>query len=258
MKNTKKITKNSTEQLTELPLIDHLNELRSRIIQSAIFFLIAFILCFSCKEEIYNIITSPLTTAIHKSGISDIHIIYTKLTENFTSTLSIIFSSAIFVSIPFWAIELWLFITPALYKNERLSIFPYIIISPILFLCGVLFCYTIVLPNAFEFFINFGTAGRTQPLLLQAKITEYINLTTSLLNAFGICFLSPIFLILSVRWGLINRTTLQRNRKYAIVIIFLLSAILTPPDIFSQIILAIPLLVMYELSILLSKPQKTI
>lgn len=256
MNNTKKINEKYTEQLSEFPLIDHLNELRSRIIQSAIFFLVAFILCFSCKEEIYNLITEPLTTAIQKSGIPNINIIYTKLTENFTSTLSIIFSSAIFISIPFWAIELWLFITPALYKNERLTIFPYIIISPILFLCGVIFCYKIVLPNAFDFFINFGTDGRTQPLILQAKITEYIGLTTSLLNAFGICFLSPIFLTLSVRCGLINRTTLQRNRKYAVVIIFIISALLTPPDIFSQIILAIPLLVMYELSILLSKPKK--
>ena len=252
MKNTKEIT---PEQLDELPLIDHLNELRSRIIQSALFYLVAFILCYSFKDEIYNMITYPLTSVIRKSGLNNIQIIYTKLTENFTSTLSIVLSTATFISIPFWAIEVWLFITPALYRKERLSLFPYIVISPILFLCGVLFCYFIVLPQAFDFFINFGTDGRTQPLLLQTKITEYINLTTSLLNAFGICFLTPVFLILSVRWGLINRTTLQKNRKYAIVLIFLFSALLTPPDIFSQIILAIPLLLMYEISILLSRPK---
>ena len=255
MKNTKK-SNTQKEQLTELPLIDHLNELRSRVIQSAIFFLIAFILCYSFKDEIYNIITYPLISVIQKSGTQDINIIYTKITENFTSTLSIIFSTAIFISIPFWAMELWLFITPALYKDEKLHIFPYVILSPILFLCGVLFCYFIVLPNAFDFFINFGNDGRIQPLLLQAKITDYINLTTSLLNAFGVCFLTPIFLTLAVKWGLINRSTLQRNRKYAIVLIFIISAILTPPDVFSQIILAVPLLFMYEISILLSKKTK--
>ncbi len=243
------------ENLPELSLLDHLNELRQRIIHCLIFFLIALVFCYSFKEEIYNLITQPFFTAI-KSSHSNSKLIFTKITENFISTFSIIISSAIFVSIPYWAIELWLFITPALYKEEKKFFFPYIFLTPILFLCGVIFCYFLVLPYAFEFFINFAQNGRQVPLLLQAKITDYIDLTTSLLNAFGICFLTPIFLILLVKFGILSREILKKNRKYAIVIIFTISAILTPPDVFSQILLALPLIAMYEISILLSKKAK--
>ncbi len=243
------------EKLPELSLLDHLNELRERIIHCLIFFLIALIVCYNFKEEIYNLITYPFSTAI-KSSHTNSKLIYTKITENFVSTFSIIISSAIFISIPYWAIELWLFITPALYKEEKKFFFPYIFLIPILFLCGVIFCYFLVLPPAFEFFINFGQNGRQIPLLLQAKITDYIDLTTSLLNAFGICFLTPIFLVLLVKFGILSRETLKKNRKYTIVIIFIISAILTPPDVFSQILLALPLIAMYEISILLSKKTK--
>ncbi len=243
------------EKLPELSLLDHLNELRQRIIHCLIFFAIAFIFCYSFKEEIYNLITYPLINTLQTSH-SNAKLIYTKVTENFISTFSIIISSAIFVSIPYWAIELWLFITPALYKDEKKFFFPYIFLTPILFLCGVIFCYFLVLPQAFEFFITFGQSGRDIPLQFQAKITDYIDFTTSLLNAFGICFLTPIFLVLLVKFGLLSRETLKKNRKYAIVLIFTISAILTPPDVFSQIILALPLIGMYEISILLSKKSK--
>ena len=243
------------ETLPELSLLDHLNELRQRIIHCLIFFIIAFIVCYSFKEEIYNLITYPLLKVIQSSHTNS-KIIYTKITENLVSTFSIIISSAIFISIPYWAIELWLFITPALYKEEKRFFFPYIFLTPILFLCGVIFCYFLILPPAFNFFINFGQSGRNIQLSLQAKITDYIDLTTSLLNAFGLCFLTPICLILLVKFGILSRETLKKNRKYAIVIIFIISAILTPPDVLSQILLAIPLIAMYEISILLSKKHK--
>ena len=129
-------------------------------------------------------------------------------------------------------------------------------LTTILFLCGVIFCYFLILPPAFDFFINFGQSGRNLQLSLQAKITDYIDLTTSLLNAFGLCFLTPIFLILLIKFGFLSRETLKKNRKYAIVIIFIISAILTPPDVLSQILLALPLIAMYEISILLSKKHK--
>ena len=245
------------EKLPELTLLDHLTELRLRIIHSVIFFLIAFIVCYSFKNEIYNLITYPLTKVLNENHLQS-KIIFTKLTENFTSTLSIVLSASIFISIPYWAIELWLFITPALYKDEKQLFLPYIFITPILFLCGVIFCYFLVLPPAFEFFITFGNSGRTTPLLLDAKITDYIELTTSLLNAFGICFLTPIFLILLVKFGILSPEKLKKYRKYAIVFIFIIAAILTPPDIFSQILLAIPLIGMYELSILLSKRKNNL
>ena len=245
------------EKLPELSLLDHLNELRQRIIHCLIFFLISFIFCYSFKNEIYNLITYPLLQTIQSSHIQS-KLIYTKITENFISTFSIVTFASFFVSIPYWAIELWIFITPALYKDEKKRFFPYIFLIPLLFLCGVVFCYFLILPPAFEFFINFGQEGRLLPLSLQAKITDYIDLTTSLLNAFGMCFLTPIFLILLVKLNILRRETLKKNRKYAIVLIFTISAILTPPDVLSQILLAIPLIFMYEISIILSKNNNKI
>ena len=127
---------NTKEKLPELSLLDHLNELRTRIIHGLIFFVIAFIVCYSFKNEIYNLITYPLLKVINQNHLAS-KLIYTKITENFTSTLSIILCSATFISIPYWAIELWLFITPALYKDEKRYFSKYVILTPILFLCGV-------------------------------------------------------------------------------------------------------------------------
>ncbi len=241
------------EQLKEFPLIEHLTELRSRIIRSLLFFLFASIFCYTFRDDIYNLITYPLLSTLESNHIAN-KLIYTKVTEAFTSTISIIFSSALFISIPYFAIQLWLFITPALYKNEKQQFFPYILITPILFLCGIIFCYFLVLPQAFDFLISFaGGEAKLTPLVLQAKITEYIDLTITLLTAFGICFLLPIFLILLIKFNILERYTLIKFRKYAIIIIFIIAAILTPPDIISQILLAIPLMLMYELSIILTR-----
>lgn len=243
------------EQLKEFPLIEHLTELRSRIIHSLLFFIFAFVFCYTFKDDIYNLITYPLISTLQNNHITN-KLIYTKITEAFTSTLSITFSSALFISIPYFAIELWLFITPALYKNEKRYFFPYLLITPILFLCGIIFCYFLVLPKTFEFLITFANGkGMATPLVLQAKITEYIDLTITLLNAFGLCFLSPVFLILLIKFNILERQTLIKARKYAIILIFIISAILTPPDIISQILLAIPLMFMYELSIILTKQK---
>ncbi|MGN0929538.1 MAG: twin-arginine translocase subunit TatC [Alphaproteobacteria bacterium] len=244
------------EQLKEFPLIEHLTELRSRIIHSLLFFIFAFVFCYTFKDDIYNLITYPLISTLQNNHITS-KLIYTKITEAFTSTLSITFSSALFISIPYFAIELWLFITPALYKNEKRYFFPYLLLTPILFLCGVIFCYFLVLPQTFDFLISFANSeGMATPLILQAKITEYIDLTITLLNAFGLCFLLPIFLILLIKFNILERQTLIKARKYAIILIFIISAILTPPDVISQILLAIPLMLMYELSIILTKQRK--
>ena len=243
------------EQLREFPLIEHLTELRSRIINSLLFFIFAFVFCYSFKDDIYNLITYPLITTL-KNNHSANSLIYTKITEAFTSTLSITFSSALFISIPYFGIQLWLFIIPALYKNEKRHFLPYLILTPILFLSGVIFSYFLVLPEAFKFLISFaGGETKAMPLILQAKITDYIDLTITLLNAFGICFLSPILLILLVKFKILTRQSLINNRKYAIIIIFTISAILTPPDVVSQILLAIPLMFMYEISIILTKDK---
>ena len=246
------------EQLHEFPLIEHLTELRSRVIRCFFFFIFAFIFCYTFKDGIYNLITYPLLTTLKTNHIPT-SIIFTKITEAFTSTLSITFSSALFLSIPYFGIQLWLFIIPALYKNEKRYFLSYLILTPILFLSGVIFCYFLVLPKAFDFLLSFaGGEAKATPLILQAKITEYIDLTLSLLNAFGVCFLLPIFLILLIKFKVLNRDVLIKSRKYAIILIFIIAAILTPPDVISQILLAIPLMVMYELSILLTKERKVV
>lgn len=243
------------EVLKEYTLIEHIKELRSRIIKSMIFFIFAFIFCYCFKREIYNIITYPLLKTLTESKLSTT-IIYTKITEAFTSTLSLTFSSAFFLSIPYIGIQLWLYIMPGLYKKERKLFLPYLLITPILFITGVIFCYFLILPIAYKFLISFGNNNAQIPLILQTKITEYIDLTITLLKAFGISFLFPIFLILLIKFNIVSRQTLITKRKYAIIIIFIISAILTPPDVISQILLAIPLLLMYETSIYLTRHNK--
>lgn len=244
------------EKLRELPLREHIKELRSRILACLAFFSVAFIFCYLCKEHVYNIATYPLVEAFKANRMMPA-IIYTRLPEAFTSLLSIASSAAFLVSIPFFTIELWLFITPALYKEERKWLLPYMLLTPILFFAGALFCYFLVLPPAFEFFIGFSDSGKlAAPLVLQTKIAEYIDLAASLLGAFGICFLTPVFLALLSRFGFVSADALRAGRKYAIVAIFALAAILTPPDVASQIMLAVPFMLMYELSILLIAGRK--
>ncbi|MDR1477069.1 MAG: twin-arginine translocase subunit TatC [Rickettsiales bacterium] len=244
------------EELKELPLAEHFKELRARIINCVAFFAVALVLCYSCRDRVYNIITYPLVEAF-KAGRFMPSVIYTRLTEAFTSMLSISLSAALLVSIPFFTIQLWLFITPALYKEERKWLLPYMLLTPILFFAGVLFCYFFVLPPAFEFFITFADGDKlASPLVPQAKISEYIDLAVSLLIAFGVCFLTPVLLALLARIGIVSADALKRGRKYAIVAIFIVAAVLTPPDVASQIMLAVPLLAMYEISILLISRRK--
>jgi sec-independent protein translocase protein TatC len=243
-------------ELKELPLAEHLKELRSRIINCVAFFAVALALCYSCRDRVYNIITYPLVEAF-KAGRFMPSVIYTRLTEAFTSMLSISVSAALLVSVPFFTIQLWLFITPALYKEERKWLLPYMLLTPILFFAGVLFCYFFVLPPAYLFFIEFADGDKlASPLMPQARISEYVDLTTSLLTAFGICFLTPVFLALLVRFGIVSADALKRGRKYAVVMIFIVAAVLTPPDVASQIMLAVPLMLMYEISILLLSRRK--
>ena len=246
-----KAKKNTQNELPELPMLEHLNELRHRIIISFIFFLLSFVFCYSFKNEIYNIITSPLVDVLSARHMQS-NFIYTKVIEDFTSTISLVISASLFISIPFWIVQIWLFIVPALYEKEQKTALLFFIAIPIFFLFGVIFCYLFVLPSVFDFFISFG-GGRSAAPILQAKIGDYIETAISLLHTFGFAFLSPIILIFLNRTGILSKDKLISIRKYMIVFIFILAAILTPPDIISQIILAIPLLIMYEIAVFLSK-----
>ncbi len=232
----------------------HFVELRSRLIKSIIFILLIFIISYTFAEEIYNFLVEPYASAVKDDQISR-RLIFTALHETFITYLKVAFFAAFFLGSPILLIQIYKFIAPGLYKNEKKAILPYLISTPILFLLGGILVYYLVMPLAIKFFLSFETVGSTTslPIQLEAKVNEYLSLIMRLIFAFGISFQLPILLNLLARIGVINSNYLKKTRRYVIVIIFTVAAILTPPDPITQIGLAIPLLLLYELSIITVK-----
>jgi len=232
----------------------HLVELRSRLLNSLIFIFIIFIISYIFAEQIYNFLVDPYANAVKDSQGSR-RLIFTALHETFITYIKVAFFAAIFLGSPVLLIQIYKFIAPGLYKNEKKAILPYLISTPILFLLGGLLVYYLVMPLAIKFFLSFETIGTktTLPIQLEAKVNEYLSLIMRLIFAFGISFQLPILLNLLARVGVVNSQYLRTRRRYVIVIIFALAAILTPPDPITQVGLAIPLLLLYELSILTVK-----
>ncbi len=229
----------------------HFVELRSRLLNSLIFILIAFITSYFFAEQIYNFLVEPYAEAV-KDDKNSRRLIFTALHETFITYIKVAFFSAIFFGSPVLLIQIYKFIAPGLYKNEKQAILPYLISTPILFLLGALLVYYLVMPLAIKFFLSFETIGTSSslPIQLEAKVNEYLSLIMRLIFAFGISFQLPILLNLLARVGVVNSDYLKKRRRYVIVIIFAIAAILTPPDPITQVGLAIPLLLLYELSIL--------
>ena len=229
----------------------HFVELRSRLIKSLIFILIIFIFSYTFAEYIYSFLVSPYAEAV-KDDSSPRRLIFTALHETFITYLKVAFFSAIFCGSPFILIQIYKFIAPGLYKNEKKALLPYLISTPILFLFGGMLVYYLVMPLAIKFFLSFETMGTNSslPIQLEAKVNEYLSLIMRLIFAFGISFQLPILLNLLARIGVVNSEYLKKSRRYIIVIIFAVAAILTPPDPITQVGLAIPLLLLYELSII--------
>jgi len=231
--------------------LNHIKELRNRIILIFIFFIISFIFSYHFIEEIYDFILLPLSNL--KEVNESKRIIYTNLTEAFTSYIRLSFTFTILILFPYIIWHIYRFIAPALYKKEK-KIFNIILISsPILFYLGCAFAYKIVLPVAFDFFMSFENQTSNLPLILEAKISEYLKLSQKIIIAFGLVFQLPVILILLIKSDIISLENLKKNRKYAIVIFFILGAIITPPDIISQIAIAIPMLILYELTLIIAK-----
>ena len=228
----------------------HFIELRSRLLNSLIFILIIFIASYIFAEHIYNFLVEPYANAVKEDQTSR-RLIFTALHETFITYIKVAFFSAIFLGSPVLLIQIYKFIAPGLYKNEKKAILPYLISTPILFLLGGLLVYYLVMPLAIKFFLSFESLGSntTLPIQLEAKVNEYLSLIMRLIFAFGISFQLPILLNLLARIGIVNSHYLKTRRRYVIVIIFALAAILTPPDPITQVGLAIPLLLLYELSI---------
>ncbi len=228
----------------------HFVELRTRLLHSLIFIFFVFIVSYIFAEHIYNFLVEPYAKAVKDDQIPR-RLIFTALHETFITYIKVAFFSAIFLGSPVLLIQVYKFIAPGLYKNEKAAILPYLISTPILFLLGGLLVYYLVMPLAIKFFLSFETIGSnsTLPIQLEAKVNEYLSLIMRLIFAFGISFQLPILLNLLARIGVVNSDYLKKRRRYVIVIIFALAAILTPPDPITQVGLAIPLLLLYELSI---------
>ena len=235
----------------ETGFISHLTELRQRLINSLVFLAILFIVCYFFSDHIYGFLVEPYANAVRDDEV-DRRLIFTALQETFLTYLKVSFFAAFFITSPFILIQVWKFIAPGLYKHEKKAIIPYLVLTPILFLLGGMLVYYLIMPLAIKFFLSFESVGLNTnlPIQLEAKVNEYLSLVMKLIFAFGLSFQLPIVLSLLARIGLIDAKFLKERRKYVVVIIFATAAILTPPDPITQIGLAIPLLLLYELSIL--------
>ena len=230
--------------------VSHLTELRKRLINTLICLFSLFILCYLFSDYIYGFLVEPYAKAVKDDGIER-RLIFTALQETFLTYLKVSFFASFFFTSPFILIQIWKFIAPGLYENEKSAIMPYLVITPILFLLGGMLVYYLIMPLAIKFFISFESVGNVTnlPIQLEAKVNEYLSLVMKLIFAFGLSFQLPVVLSLLARIGLIDSVFLKERRKYVVVIIFGAAALLTPPDPITQIGLAIPLLILYELSI---------
>lgn len=235
-----------------MPLIEHLLELRTRLLWSIGAFIIAFGVCYYFSSQIYGFLARPLADILqHQSG-GERRMIFTALYEAFFTYLKVAFFGATFISFPMWATQLWLFIAPGLYRSEKRALLPFLLASPVLFLMGAALAYYFIFPLAWQFFISFETppGGGALPVQLEAKVSEYLSLVMHMILAFGAAFQLPVALTLMAKVGIVSPAALKRGRRYAIVGMFAISAVITPPDVISQIGLAVPLILLYEISIL--------
>lgn len=229
------------------PLLEHLVELRNRLVYSLLAFLAGFALCYNFHTEIYGFLTKPLAAVLGP----DARMIYTNLTEAFFTYIKVSMWASLMITFPFIATQMWMFVAPGLYRKEKMAFLPFLLATPVCFFAGAALLYYMILPMAWQFFAGFQTVGGdgTLPIQLEAKVNEYLSLTMSLVFAFGLAFELPVLLTLLGRVGIVSSEGLVGARRYAIVGCFVFAAIVTPPDVISQIGLAVPMILLYEISI---------
>lgn len=233
-------------------ILEHLLELRNRLIKSVLFFLVAFVVAYVFAEEIYAFLVQPLADLTHGEGR---RMIFTGLAEGFFTYIKLALFAGFILAFPFLAAQGYMFLAPGLYKNERGFLIPFLVLAPALFACGAAIVYYYIMPLAWAFFLQFETVGvdGSLPIQMEARISEYLSLVMHLIIGFGLAFQLPIILLLLAKTGVIDAEFLAKRRKYAVVIIIIMAAILTPPDVISQLGLAGILYALYEISILAIK-----
>jgi sec-independent protein translocase protein TatC len=234
----------------KMPLLEHLVELRRRLLYCLVALIGLFFVCYYFAPDLYAFLMQPLADAFAASG-GERRMIFTALHEAFFTYIKVALFTALFLGFPVLAVQVWMFVAPGLYRNEKRAFLPFLVATPVLFFLGGSLAYYVVFPLAWKFFLGFESPGGegTLPIQLEAKVDQYLSIVMQLIFAFGLCFQLPVVSTLLARVGMVSARGMREKRRYAIVLAFVAAAVLTPPDVISQLGLAIPIMLLYEISI---------